>query len=135
MLVIGSFINRFQMITESENMCSRLLFFRRGVLAILSATLIAGCSSGFTNVAPAEPGNTQRLGQASGTACGSILFLATAYNFIPAGLNDRVERAYKEALDSAPGATALVNVTMQENWYWWVLGTARCVTISGEAIK
>ncbi len=51
------------------------------------------------------------------------------------GLNSRVERAYADAVASVPGATALVNVTMQENWYWWFLGTTRCVTVSGEAIK
>ncbi len=64
-----------------------------------------------------------------------MLVLATAYYFIPVGLNSRDERAYNAAVASVPGATALVDVTMHENWYWWLLGTARCVTISGEAIK
>jgi hypothetical protein len=35
---------------------------------------------------------------------------------------------------SVPGATALIDVTMQEDWYWWFIGTARCVTVKGEAI-
>lgn len=97
--------------------------------------MIAGCSSGFTNVAPDRPANYTQLGHAEGSACGSMLLLGTAYYFIPVMLNSRVERAYKAALASVPGATALVDVSMHENWYWWLLGTARCVTISGEAIK
>jgi len=24
---------------------------------------------------------------------------------------------------------------MQEDWFWWLIGTARCVTITGDAIK
>jgi hypothetical protein len=59
----------------------------------------------------------------------------TDTNFIPLGLNYRVQRAYDRALASVPGATSLVDVTMQENWYWFVLATARCVTITGEAVK
>lgn len=50
-------------------------------------------------------------------------------------LNSRVERAYAGAVQSVPGATGLVNVTMKENWFWWVLGSTRCVTITGEAIR
>jgi hypothetical protein len=46
-----------------------------------------------------------------------------------------VELAYQRALASVPGSKALINVTMQEDWYWWVIGTARCVTIRGEAIR
>ena len=51
------------------------------------------------------------------------------------GINSRVENAYQNALASVPGATALVDVTMRENWQWWVIGTSRCVTVTGEAIK
>jgi len=57
------------------------------------------------------------------------------YNFIPIGLNSRVETAYNRALQKKPGATALVDVTVQENWFWWVVGTARCVTVTGEAVQ
>ena len=113
---------------------------RRGAGALLiglaaSAFALGGCASGFTNVAPAVAASAQRLGPAKGSACGSMLAVATAYYFIPAGTNTRVERAYQAALASVPGATQLVDVTVQENWTWWVLGTMRCITISGEAVK
>jgi hypothetical protein len=50
-------------------------------------------------------------------------------------LNGRIERAYNNAVASVPGATGLIDVTYKEDWYWWILGTARTVTITGEAIK
>jgi len=61
--------------------------------------------------------------------------VGTAYYFVPMALNSRVENAYQRAVASVPGATGLINVTFQEDWYWWVIGTARCVTVTGEAIK
>ncbi|WP_211254781.1 hypothetical protein [Nevskia soli] len=113
-----------------------LLRPRRRTLAALCAGLaLAGCASDPVMVAPAAKAGFRNLGPAEGSACGSLLIIATAYNFIPAGLNSRVERAYANALQSVPGATSLINVKMQENWYWFVLGTMRCVTITGEAVK
>jgi len=96
---------------------------------------ITGCSSGLTTIAPKLPEKYEKLGPVKGKASGSLGILATAYYFIPMGLNDRAERAYMNALTNAPGATALMDVSYQESWYWWVIGTARSVTISGEAIK
>ena len=94
-----------------------------------------GCSSGFQTIVPAPPVNYEKLGPAKGSATGSLVFLQTAYNFIPIMFNSRVERAYNEAIASVPGATGLIDVTYQETWFWWVLGTARTVTITGEAIR
>jgi hypothetical protein len=88
-----------------------------------------------TNVTSTPNESSKSLGTTEGSACGSMLLLGTAYYFIPVGLNSRVETAYKRALEKKPGAKSLVNVTMQENWYWWVLGTARCVTVKGEAMQ
>ena len=102
---------------------------------ITFAFLMAGCSSGFTTVAPQPPQQYARLGHATGTSCGSLGILATAYYFIPMGINSRVENAYNNAVASIPGATGLIDVTIQENWTWWFVTTSRCVTISGEAIK
>jgi len=106
-----------------------------GVLLVITLMATAGCASAYKTVLPTPPDNYQKLGAAKGDACGSMLILATAYNFIPISLNQRVENAYQNALASVPGATALMNVTMQENWYWWVIGSTKCVTITGEAIR
>jgi hypothetical protein len=97
--------------------------------------MLAACESSPVKVVSRPATGSDKLGKAQGSACGSLGLLATAYYAIPLGLNSRVERAYERALASVPGATSLTDVTMQENWYWWVLGTVRCVTISGEAMK
>jgi len=102
---------------------------------LLAAMLLGACASGFTKVSPTPPENYQSLGPTTGEACGSQGILATAYYVIPMGLNSRVENAYIDALNKVPGAKSLTNVTMHEDWYWWLIGTARCVKISGEAVK
>lgn len=103
--------------------------------AVATFSFLNGCASNLTNVAPTPPAQYSSLGTVTGSACGSLGILGTSTYFIPAGLNDRVERAYQAALASQPGATSLTNITMQEDWYWWLVGTFRCVTITGEAVK
>lgn len=105
------------------------------ILAAAASAALVGCASEFTTVAPEPPIQYSRLGKATGSGCGSLGIVATAYYFVPMGVNGRVERAYKNAVASVPGATALVDVTIQEDWTWWLIGTSRCVTVSGEAIK
>ena len=102
---------------------------------LTASGLLGGCASGFTTVTPTPPQEFKRLGAATGSACGSLGVLATAYNFVPMGINSRVQRAYDDAVVNVPDATALIDVTVQEDWYWWFIGTARCVTITGEAVK
>lgn len=107
----------------------------RAAFAMVVCAALGGCASGLTTVAPEPPQSYERLGSAKGSGCGSLGLLATLYYFVPMGLNSRVERAYAKALASVPGATGLVDVVVQENWYWWVIGTVRCVTVTGEAVK
>ena len=106
---------------------------------ILGAMLLilSGCASDFKNIAPLPPEKYEKLGQVTGSACGSLVSPGggTAYYILPIMLNSRVERAYEEALKGTSGATALIDVTLDEYWFWWILGTARCVTITGEAIR
>ncbi len=106
-----------------------------GGMVMLMVVFLMGCASGYTTVAPRLPEKFEKLGRAEGKACGTMLIGPTAYNFIPIILNERTERAYEEAVKNVPGATALANVTMREYWFWWVLGSTRCVTITGEAIR
>jgi hypothetical protein len=97
---------------------------------VLLFGVVSGCSSVGTMVVVKPPANPQKLGRVEGHARGA-LFLA----FIPIRENTRTERAYRAALEQAPGAKALMDVTIHENWYWYYLGTIRCVTITGEAVK
>ena len=105
-------------------------------IVILSTLLLfSACSSHDVLIAPKAPKEYKVLGKAKGQSSGSLGILATAYNFIPMGLNTRVEKAYDNAVKSVDGATGLINVTYQEDWYWWFIGTARSVTIEGDAIR
>ena len=101
----------------------------------LSLLVFSGCSSKEVTIENKQPVKYEVLGKATGTGSGSLGTLGTAYYFIPLGLNDRTERAYAEAVRSVPGATGLINVTYSEDWFWWVIGTNRTVTITGDAIR
>lgn len=99
-------------------------------VGLLLIGLASGCLSERAMIVAKPHVNAQKLGRVEGTAVGSVFqFL------IPIGENSRTTRAYNNALAKAPGATALTNVTLQENWYWYYLGTLRVITISGEAVK
>lgn len=97
--------------------------------------LLAACTSDPINVSPLPPVKYQVLGKAEGKGCGSLGILATAYYAIPMGLNGRTAVAYQEAINSVPGATGLINVSISEDWFWWLIGTGRCTTVRGDAIK
>ncbi|MDY3204026.1 MAG: hypothetical protein RBR70_03000 [Arcobacter sp.] len=106
-------------------------------ISLASALMLgfSGCSSKEVTIENKQPEKYEVLGKAKGTGSGSLAALGTAYYFIPLGLNDRQERAYADAIRSVPGATGLINVTYSEDWFWWVIGTNRTVTVTGDAIR
>jgi hypothetical protein len=105
-----------------------------GFMFVFMVSLI-GCASHFVTIAPMPPKKYEKLGHATGSATGSLGIFGPQTYFIPMALHSRIQRAYDRALKSVPGATALIDVTFQESWFWWFIGTGRTVTISGEAIK
>lgn len=96
---------------------------------------LSGCATQKVAIEKAPPAKYEVLGRAEGTGNGSLGIASPGYYFIPMGLNTRIERAYEDALKSVPGATGLINVTYQEDWFWWIIGTNRQVIIAGDAIK
>ena len=106
---------------------------RARLLALL--LLASGCTSDWINLSPRPPAEYERLGPASAEACGDQLLFLPWHQVFSRGLNTRVERAYDEAVARVEGATRLVDVTLRERWYWWGLGSSRCVEIRGEAIR
>lgn len=99
------------------------------VCLLILAVSGPGCSSTPVMVIPRPAANVQRLGHVEGSALGAQIML------FPAGINSRTRRAYDRALAQAPGATALTDVTIQESWIWFYVGSLRNITISGEAVK
>jgi hypothetical protein len=110
-------------------------FLRLGRIATLvGAIALAGCAT-TVSLAPLPPEKYEKLGSTSGDYCGVLLLGDWVAAFIPIGLSDRIKNAKENAVAKMPGATDLVNVTIQERWYYWLIGSSRCVTVSGEAIK
>ncbi|MDQ1263375.1 MAG: hypothetical protein QG559_376 [Campylobacterota bacterium] len=105
------------------------------LLVVGFGVLFIGCSSREVVLEQVPPKNYEVIGKAEGSGNGSLGLLGTAYYFVPMGLNTRVESAYDDALSSKEGASGIINVTLQEDWFWWVIGTNRKVTITGDAIK
>jgi hypothetical protein len=101
----------------------------------LVALLLGGCETDFAMVAPEVRASAQRLGPAHGESYRHILFVTPTYNICPIGWGGCVDRAYAEALGTVPGATALADVTVEEDWFWWGLGSARNLNIDGTAVR
>lgn len=114
-------------------MNKRIVRWGRSAIVAGAAALL-GCVS-TTSLAPMPPEKYEKLGSTSGDACGVLLLGDWFAAFIPIGLVDRVQTAKLNAIAKVPGATDLINVTIQERWYYWLIGSSRCVTVSGEAIK
>ena len=105
------------------------------LVAVLMAALSwSGCAGRHMAVRE-PPEEYEVLGPTEGSATGSMLLVYPPAYFIPVWFNDRTERAYRDALENVPGATGLINVTIQESWFWWVIGTAKTITIKGDAIR
>ncbi len=107
----------------------------RRFLVISLALLAAACQSPLVNVAPLPPAEYEKLGEAEAESCGNLYLILPWHQIYARGLMERVERAYARAVTSVPGATGLVNTTLQERWYWWGLASTRCTKISGDAIR
>lgn len=104
-------------------------------IAMLATIFTSGCTSEMVTIVPRPPENAKVIATVEGTGAGTLCIGYPPLSLIPICLNGRMESAYNDALSKAPGATGLKNVTIQEDWYWIVVGTMRYVTITGEAVK
>ncbi len=69
------------------------------------------------------------LGEASADA-GGVLILGV----FPSRLNDKIERAVEAAIHSK-GGDELINITVQERWWWGYVVTGYRVNVSGTVLK
>ena len=93
--------------------------------------LLASCTGTPLQIPtqPLQAGETE-LGAAEGTSTGLMLF-----QFIPIKQNERFNAAYSEALAQYPGATRLVDMEIQENWFWAYILNGYSFKVSGTAVK
>ena len=114
-------------------MTKSLKLYTSSILAV--SVIFGGCSTKEVMIEKRPPAKYEKLGKVKETGSGSLGLVSTAYYFVPMGFNSRSERAYDNALEKEKEATQLINVTYQEDWFWWVIGTGRTITIKGDAIK
>jgi hypothetical protein len=103
--------------------------FKMTLVSVVAVVVGMGCSSQAVRIGARPPDPYQTLGLRSGSACGLLLVDA-----IPIGVNDRVARAYADALRDGQG-TALLDPTIQNTWYWTPVGNLLCVDIRGDAVR
>ena len=78
--------------------------------------------------APVGP-DEQVFGPVEGSSTGIMLF-----HFIPINQNNRFVSAYQQAVATRGGTTRLVDVTMQERWFWAWLLNGYIFHVSGTAV-
>jgi hypothetical protein len=98
------------------------------MIGFAAMALIEACSSTVARVGPPAPTTYQELGPAHGSGCGVLLL-----HLIPIGVNDRTERAYKDAL--AHGGSQLVDTKLRAHWYFIGIGDLLCTSVEGTAIQ
>jgi len=105
--------------------------------ALLALALVASsaCSSNWVDLSPAPPAVYTNLGQAEGEACAVYALALPWHQLFAFGARDRLVRARDAALASVPGATSLVDVTLQERWAYYLLFSRRCAIVRGDAIR
>ena len=99
-----------------------------GALGVLAA----GCVSQplkFPTVEQLDKSKYDVLGEGEGEATGLMLFQC-----IPIGQNERYVRAYEAAVKSK-GGDALIDPTIQENWFWAYILNGYQTHVKGTVIK
>ena len=104
---------------------------KKALLAVvlMAAVVLAGCHSVPVNVG-AKPGmEYEVVGKGSGKASGFMLF-----QVIPIGQNGRFIDAYNRACRDG-GGDDLINVEINERWYWAYIGNGYITRIKGDVIR
>lgn len=96
---------------------------------LLSSVILVGCSGTSMKTQNIDETKYTVIGPGTATATGIMLF-----QFIPIQQNDRFVRAQNAAIASR-GGDALINVEVQEDWFWaWILNGYQ-TTVSGDVVK
>ena len=96
---------------------------------VMLISLLVGCSSVPVKIPTVMEKQYDILGEGEGSAVGIMLF-----NVIPIGQNERLERAYNDAVSSKNG-DALINPVISERWFWAYVLNGYTTTVKGTVIK
>lgn len=93
--------------------------------------VLAGCKGVPAKIdTPPRQSGERVLGEVEGRAVGIMLF-----NIIPIKQNERFERAYAAALAQRPGAKRLVDLQIQEDWFWAFVLNGYKFKVTGTAVR
>jgi len=102
------------------------------VLIILSVAL-SGCAHQTGGVAPSTiplaPGGYTILADVYGRDC-----VWAVLGLIPVTSGNMTHQAVSKALARLPGTTALINVTADTYFQWWLVVTNTCTEVHGTAV-
>ena len=104
-------------------------------IGILALALLAGCTHYPGGLAPstiplAPGGYTVVKENVRGSDC-----LVELLMILPVSGGNRTHKAIADALEDAPGATALVGVTSDAYTQRWILWSNTCTEVRGTAVK
>lgn len=104
-------------------------------IGIVALSLLAGCSHYPGGIAPstiplAPGGYTVVKDGVRGSDCMVALLM-----ILPVSGGNKTANAIADALKSAPGATALVNVTSDAYTQRWILWSNTCTEVRGTAVR
>ena len=104
--------------------------FYRVYLTCLITCLLTSCTGQPIKIESVTDQSTidKTKGREIKASAGSLQLFA----FIPIGVNDRQQRAYKALLEEA-GNDAIANVTIQETWKYVVIGHTYRTTLHAKA--
>jgi hypothetical protein len=103
-------------------------------IGILLLALLTGCMHYPGGIAPstiplAPGGYTVVKENVEGSDCRVALL-----GILPLSGGNKTSNAIKHALEDAPGATALVNVTSDAHSQYWILWSSTCTEVRGTAV-
>ena len=103
---------------------------RYGCMIALAA-LACGCTGIPYKMATVEPdpAKYEVLGQASAKGRGFMVL-----NVIPVNQNNKIERAIEAAIQSQ-GGDELIDISVQESWFWAYVLNSYAVEVKGTVIK
>ena len=111
---------------------------KKWVSSILTVTalafLMAGCAAHSGGVSastkPLAPGGYTELKEVSGDDCQYYIL-----GLVPLSTTNKLKNAIADALGQANGADALIKVTVDNHYQWWVLWTTACTKVHATAVK